>query len=174
VVVLEKLKTSKMVRKPKARADPNKPGAFLPNSRKAKAGLNRGILSSCWGALGRRLEEKGAASGVTVLFVDPRFTSQQCHACGHTAPGNRESQAVFVCEQCGHADHADANAAKNILARGFAAMAAPARAPGHGATRPRKTSALAGAAGTPWEPSEPPRISSHKAGEDAKVVMGKG
>jgi putative transposase len=173
VVVLEKLKTSRMIRKPKAKPDPNRPGVFLPNRRSAKAGLNRGILASCWGVLGRRLEEKGTASGVTILFVDPRFTSQQCHSCGHTAPGNRESQAVFVCEQCGHADHADTNAAKNILARGLAAMAAPARAPGHGASRPRKTPARLARREPRGGDVSPREISRHEAGEDAKTVMGK-
>jgi putative transposase len=82
--------------------------------------------------------------------VNPRLTSQQCRACGHTSRENRESQAVFLCRSCGHADHADANAAKNILARGLAILAVPAHAPGHGASCPRKTSAP-GAAGTTRE-----------------------
>jgi transposase len=133
VIVWEKLNTPGMVRKPAAKPDPQHPGGFLPNGARSKAGLNRAILGSCWGLLARRAEQKAAASGAAVIYVDPRFTSQQCHVCGHTAPGNRDSQAVFRCQQCGHRDHADVNAARNILARGLATMAVPAPAPGHGA-----------------------------------------
>jgi Putative transposase DNA-binding domain len=140
---LPKLNTAGLTRKPKARPDPAQAGAFLPNRRRQKAGLNRGILASAWGALATRSEQKAAASGCTVLYVDPRFTSQQCHACGHTAAENRDSQAVFRCVQCGHNDHADRNAARNILARGLAQPAVPAHAPGHGVKRPRKTRELA-------------------------------
>jgi putative transposase len=132
VIVFEKLNTNGMVRKPKAKPDPDKQGAYLPNRARAKAGLNRAILASCWGLLAERSEQKAAASGAAVIYVDPRFTSQQCHVCGHTAAGNRDSQAVFLCESCGHADLADANAARNILARGLATMGVPAPAPGHG------------------------------------------
>ncbi|MGH7698537.1 MAG: zinc ribbon domain-containing protein [Candidatus Dormibacteria bacterium] len=91
---------------------------------------NRGIARSCWGAFERRLTDKANASGVAVVFVDPRYTSLQCRACGHTAAQNREGQAVFACVACGHRAHADAHAAPNILARG---PRAPARAPGRGA-----------------------------------------
>jgi putative transposase len=150
LVVLEKLNTKGMVRRPKPKPDTDQPGAFLPNGARSKAGLNKAILASRWGTLGQRLAEKGAASGVTVLFADPRFTSQQCHVCGHTQAQNRESQAVFRCQECGHRDHADRNAARDILARGLATLSGgvPARAPGHGASRPRHPSAPAGAAGT--------------------------
>ena len=39
------------------------------------------------------------------------------HECGHAAKGNRESQAVFHCVECGYEANADVNAAKNILGR---------------------------------------------------------
>jgi transposase len=138
LIVFEKLNTVSMTRKPKPKPDPEKAGAHLPNHRRQKAGLNRGILAAGWGILATRAEQKAAASGARVTYVDPRFTSQQCRECGHIAAENRESQAVFTCVQCGHADHADANAAKNILARGLAGLAVPAHAPGRGAYRPRK------------------------------------
>jgi transposase len=142
VIVLEKLNTAGMVRHPAPKPDPARPGSYLPNHARAKAGLNRGILASCWGLLGRRLEQKGAASGVTVILIDPRFSSQQCRACGHVASSNRESQAVFRCVNCGHADHADVNAARNILARGLlltTGEVVPARARGQAGVRPHKT-----------------------------------
>jgi len=136
VIVLEDLRVTTMVRRPKPKADPEQSGAFLPNGAAAKAGLNRAIQRSNWSVFARRLEDKATASGGTVLFVDPRYTSQQCRRCGHTAPENRESQAVFRCVACGHANHADSNAAENILARGL--VLAPT--PGHGAS-PRKRAA---------------------------------
>jgi putative transposase len=80
---------------------------------RAKAGLNRSIHAAGWGRLVRRLEDKAPGR---VERVDSAYTSQTCHACGHREAGNRESQAVFRCRACGHADHADVNAAKNITA----------------------------------------------------------
>jgi transposase len=150
VIVFEKLSTKDMARRPRPKPDPCREGSFLPNRASAKAGLNRGILASCWGTLARRSQQKAAASGAAVIYVDPRFSSQECRACGHTTAGNRDSQAVFRCQSCGHADHADANAARNILARGLATTGVPAQAPGHGAyARVRRQSP--GAAGTSHE-----------------------
>ncbi|MGV2386714.1 MAG UNVERIFIED_CONTAM: transposase, partial [Thermobifida fusca] len=83
-------------------------------------GLNRAILAKGWGKLLTALEHKARYNGSRILRVPPAFTSQTCHACGHCAPDNRESQAVFRCRACGHQDNADVNAAKNILAAGLA------------------------------------------------------
>jgi transposase len=58
-----------------------------------------------------------------VLNVDYRYTSQRCSCCGHTAKENRKSQAGFVCLACGYEDHADVNAAKNILTVGQTGLA---------------------------------------------------
>lgn len=85
-----------------------------------KAGLNRAILDKGWGGFLMALEHKARYHGARIVRVPPAFTSQTCHACGHVAPGNRESQAVFRCVACGRRAHADVNAAKNILAAGLA------------------------------------------------------
>ena len=150
LIVFERLNTKGMVRKPKPKSDPEQDGRFLPNRRRQKAGLNRGILASCWGYLATRTEQKAAASGAVVVYVNPRHSSQECRVCGHIASASRESQAVFRCVKCGHADHADTNAAKNVLARGLTLATgegAPALAPGLRGVRPRKTPDH-GAAGT--------------------------
>jgi hypothetical protein len=46
--------------------------------------------------------------------INPACTSQTFNACGYCAAESRERQAVFRCRACGYADHADANAARNI------------------------------------------------------------
>jgi len=121
VVAIEDLRILNMVRTPAPKPDPEVPGAYLPNSARAKAALSKAILASCWGGLALRLAHKasrttGPARSVVVV-VDPRNTSRTCAACGHVAKENRESQAVFSCHACGHQAHADTNAAINILRR---------------------------------------------------------
>lgn len=66
------------------------------------------------------LEYKLPNAGCAFAYVDPRYTSQKCSACGHTSKNNRRSQSVFSCETCGHTEHADLNAAKNIAANWIA------------------------------------------------------
>ncbi|GAA1897857.1 RNA-guided endonuclease InsQ/TnpB family protein [Asanoa iriomotensis] len=84
-----------------------------------KAGLNRAILDKGWGGFLLALEHAARRHGAAVVKVNSAFTSQTCNSCGHVATENRKSQAVFVCVACGHADNADVNAAKNILAAGL-------------------------------------------------------
>ena len=86
-----------------------------PGARVAqKRGLNRAISQSGWGLLAARLQHK--ASG-RVDQVPAAYTSQRCSSCGHVAPGNRKSQAVFECEACAAGRcNADVNAARNIAA----------------------------------------------------------
>ena len=60
------------------------------------------------------IEYKARLSGVPVVPVNPRYTSQTCSACGHCEKANRKSQAVFKCLQCGFSADADYNAALNI------------------------------------------------------------
>ncbi|MFE5596503.1 RNA-guided endonuclease InsQ/TnpB family protein [Streptomyces sp. NPDC056549] len=90
-----------------------------------KAGLNRAILDKGWHRLELALTSAARYTGTSVVKVNPAYTSLRCSACGFVTEGNRESQAVFVCKApgCGHRDHADVNAGKNIKAAGLAVSA---------------------------------------------------
>jgi putative transposase len=79
-----------------------------------KRGLNRHLADQGLRQFRTFVEYKLAWSGGNFLAINPRYTSQKCHSCGHTDRANRPSQAVFACVACGHTDHADVNAAKNI------------------------------------------------------------
>ncbi len=139
VIRVEDLRIAPMTRRPRPKPDPERPGSYLPNRRRAKAGLNRGILTNGWGMLVQRLEHKAAGR---VERINPAYTSQTCSTCGHCAPENRENQAVFRCTACGHQANADVNAAVNIAA-GRAASArretpvrvSPKREPQHATSR---------------------------------------
>ena len=117
LVAMEDLDVKAMTRRPKPKPDPDNPGRYLHNGAKAKAGLNRSILSNNWSRLMKRLQDKMDANGGRLVIVPAAYTSQACHQCGHVAKGNRDSQAVFHCVECGYRANADINAAKNILGR---------------------------------------------------------
>ena len=93
-----------------ARGTVEQPGVRVAQKR----GLNRAIRHSGWGLLAARLQHKALGR---VEQVPAAYTSQRCSECGHVAPGNRKSQAVFECEACTAGRcNADVNAARNIAA----------------------------------------------------------
>jgi putative transposase len=125
VVVLEELSVRSMTRRAQPVAAPASSGQFLPNGGSAKSGLNRAILSKGWYRFEVALKSASRYSGTQVVKVPAAFTSQRCSTCGHVDPKSRESQAVFRCTHCScPAEHADVNAAKNILAAGLMAVSA--------------------------------------------------
>jgi putative transposase len=108
VIRVEDLDVRAMTRS--ARGIVERPGAEVAQKR----GLNRRIRRSGWGQLVARLQDKAFGR---VDHVPAAYTSQRCSACGHVAPGNRKSQAVFECEACDAGRcSADVNAARNIAA----------------------------------------------------------
>ena len=117
LVAMEDLDVQAMTRRPKPKPDPARPGQYLHNGARAKAGLNRSILGNNWSRLMRRLRDKMDANGGKLVAVPAAYTSQTCHECGHVASESRDSQAVFRCVECGYEANADVNAAMNILGR---------------------------------------------------------
>jgi putative transposase len=83
----------------------------------SRSTLAKQILDCSWSEFFRMLKYKAAEAGRRVEEIDPRYTSQQCSACGFVSKDNRKTQADFACISCGHTDNADHNAAVNILAR---------------------------------------------------------
>ena len=106
-VFVEKLDTRGMTRSAKGTLD--NPGTKV----KAKSGLNREILNTGWHSVKEMLGYKC----LELNEVNPAYTSQSCNACGFVDPENRNDRK-FECVACGHADHADLNAARNILTSG--------------------------------------------------------
>jgi len=93
-----------------ARGTLDQPGVRVAQKR----GLNRAISRQNWGKLVARLNQKASER---VELVPAAYTSQRCSVCGHVAPENRKSQAVFACVACkAEPCNADVNAARNIAA----------------------------------------------------------
>jgi putative transposase len=95
---------------------------YQKNGRRAKAGLAKSILASCWGQTWTYLQYKARRKGKLTIKVPPHHSSQECAACGHTHPQNRPDQATFRCISCGHTDNADHNAARVLKMRGIAML----------------------------------------------------
>jgi IS605 OrfB family transposase len=90
----------------------------LSRIRQAPANKNHRRNLNSWGFydLRTKIEYKALRAGILVMVVLPSFTSQRCSSCGFTDKKNRKGPD-FCCIDCGHAEHADVNAAKNIAFR---------------------------------------------------------
>ena len=112
MVCIEDLQVRNMSRS--ARGNTERPGKNV----KAKSGLNKSILDQGWFEFRRQLDYKLQWAGGMLIAVPPQNTSRTCPACGHVSAENRQSQAQFLCVECGYENNADVVGAINILARG--------------------------------------------------------
>ena len=116
VVVVENLRVRSMSASAKGTVE--QPGRGV----RQKAGLNRSILEGGWFAFRETLAYKLAERGGYMVTIDPAYTSQTCSACGVRDRASRKTRDLFACTACGHAEHADVNAAKTILRQGLPSM----------------------------------------------------
>ena len=108
-VAVEDLRVMGMTRSAKGTRE--KPGRYV----KAKAGLNRAVLDNAPYERRRQLAYKAPRFGSELRLVRPAFTSQICTACGLRDRKSRPGCGrLFACTACGHVEHADLNAARNI------------------------------------------------------------
>ncbi|NES44034.1 MULTISPECIES: transposase [unclassified Moorena] len=104
--------------KSRCKPKPNENGGYDYNGQSAKRGLNRVISDAAWGELVKKVEVVAAKSGIPVIKVNPRNTSQQCPRCHHVSADNRNGEK-FVCTECEYHDDADVNGAVNIKNKGL-------------------------------------------------------
>lgn len=67
--------------------------------------------------LKQKIKDKALEYGITVIDVEPKYTSQRCSCCGYIEQENRPTQSQFECVSCGYKTNADYNAAKNIATK---------------------------------------------------------
>lgn len=89
-------------------------------SRKGKD-FNRKLNSWAFYQLAQFLEYKAEALGKSVIYVDPRFSSQKCSKCGDIRKSNRKGNS-YHCKACGFQLHSDLNAALNIAQAGISCL----------------------------------------------------
>ena len=92
LISLEALKIKNMTKSAKGTKD--KPGKNV----KAKSGLIRSILEQGWGLFRQRLTDKAinATVPVTIVAINPAYTSLRCSECGYTDKKNRKNQALLL------------------------------------------------------------------------------
>jgi putative transposase len=114
VIALENLTTAGMTKRPAPKPDPDRPGEYLPNGAAAKAGLNKSILDAGWNQFASILTGKAEEAARRIVFVNPAYTSIDCHLCGRRC--TRPQQDTVICPAHGPLD-ADVNGAINIYTR---------------------------------------------------------
>jgi len=117
MVCIEDLQVRNMSKS--AAGSTEKPGRNV----RAKSGLNKSILDQGWFEFRRQLDYKLAWHGGWLVAVPPQNTSRTCPCCGHISADNRQTQAQFLCVECGFEENADLVGAINVLRAGHALFA---------------------------------------------------
>lgn len=85
----------------------------IRNTCKSMKRSDKSIHSWSFYQLKQFIKERASKFNIPVVDINPYKTSQTCFHCKHAEKSNR-SRDKFKCKQCGHQNHADLNAAKNI------------------------------------------------------------
>ena len=91
-----------------------------------KSAANRTMLEQTWGEFAQILTYKAEGAGMSLVRVDPAYTSLTCSKCGvaqFDSSRQERNRIRFRCPDCGNNLNRSINAAKNILVRGSAQLA---------------------------------------------------
>lgn len=83
--------------------------------------FNRKLNNWAFYELEQFIRYKAENIGKSVIFIDPKYTSQKCSKCGYIHKDNRNGPQ-FLCQNCGFELHADLNASRNIAQAGISGM----------------------------------------------------
>ena len=87
-----------------------------------KVNINNRYVSVSWAfyQFRKMLEYKAQINNSIVIFVDPRYTSQQCPKCGHIEKNNRDKKKhIFCCKNCSYKSNDDRIGAMNLCRKGI-------------------------------------------------------
>jgi len=113
VLVVEDLSIKNLTRRAKVKTNiDNGNLVYLPNGQAAKTGLNKSMLDAAHGQFATVLKYVAGKLGKSVLFVDPKGTSQHCWNCLNKVP--KELSDRWHSCQCGESLDRDENSAKLI------------------------------------------------------------
>jgi putative transposase len=110
VLFIEDLSLRNIIRRNKLKTD--EAGKITTNGQAAKSGLNKSMTDAALGQFAQVLKWVAKKLGKRVIEVDPKGTSQHCHACLNKVPKNL-SDRWHSC-QCGESIPRDINSGKLI------------------------------------------------------------
>jgi len=94
----------------------------LASKEMSEDGLGKHINDAGWGMFANMIRYKAEEAGSKVIFVDPKYTTQECNRCG-TLSKKELCDRRHDCPSCGLSMDRDLNAAKVILKRATAGYA---------------------------------------------------
>ncbi len=81
--------------------------------------VNRVLRHWTYYDLQQKIEYKAKEVGISVITINPQYTSQRCSKCGYISAENRPSQSEFRCCKCSFKVNADYNASQNLSIPGI-------------------------------------------------------
>jgi putative transposase len=111
VIFVEDLALKNLIRRNNLKTDED--GKIMPNGQAAKSGLNKSMTDAALGQFVKILEWVAFKLGKRVLKVDPRGTSQHCHACLNKVPKSLKDR-WHDCPNCLESLPRDVNSGKLI------------------------------------------------------------